>query len=189
MKKFDIEAKLDEGDVSSFQSLDVDQRGLILQALLADRFRLKIHREIKELPVYALIAAKDGPKLRETSPDHVPAGAIKGFGGSVTRGGPGQLTVGWLTMPYFARLLSQQMDRIVVDKTGLTGHYDFKLDWAPDGGAVPVIDTSNGASVPPDPAGPSIFKAVQEQLGLKLEPQNGPLEVIVIDHVEEPSAN
>jgi uncharacterized protein (TIGR03435 family) len=187
--KYDIEAKVDEADFAAFQKLDYNQRRLMLQALLADRFKLAAHRETKERPIYALILAKKGSKLQETPPDHVPTRTIKGSGGTVTRSRPGQLTAEWMTTDQLAKMLSQRVDRQIVDKTGLTGHYDFKLDWAPDDGAAQFVNAPNSTSLPPDPSGPSIFTAVQEQLGLKLEPQEGPVEVIVIDHVEQPSAN
>lgn len=141
-----------------------DQLKLMLQTLLADRFRLVLHRETKQLPVYELIVAKGGPKLKESAEDastflHTDAKSI---------------TAAKVAMPMFVKLLSQQMGRSVLDKTGLSENYDFKLEWTPD--------EANGD-------GPSIFTAIQEQLGLKLEPSKGPVEVLVIDHAEKPSEN
>jgi uncharacterized protein (TIGR03435 family) len=187
---YDVEAKVDDMDLAAFKKLDLDQRRLMLQTLLADRFKLKVHKEDKDFPIYALIVAKKGPRLRESKPGYVPPSTIKGFGGLVTRSRPGQFTVEWFTMAYFARDLSQWVDRKVVDKTGLTGHYDFNLDWTPDGGASP---TASASSAEPnsslDTSGPSIFTALQEQLGLKLKAEKGPVQILVIDHVEPPSAN
>jgi uncharacterized protein (TIGR03435 family) len=102
-------------------------------------------------------------------------------------GGRGQLKAASMTMPFFTDWISRQPemgDRVVIDKTGLNGTYDFELNWSPDDGHVPML---NG--VPQESTGPSIFTAFQEQLGLKLESQKAPVEVLVIDHVEHPSEN
>ena len=95
-------------------------------------------------------------------------------------------------METLTRLLTSRLGRTVIDQTGLTGRYDFKLDWSPDMRTTTDDASSNGAQpglLPAAPSGPSIFTAVQEQLGLKLEPQKGPVEILVIDHAERPSAN
>jgi len=157
-----------------------------VRALLAERFHLVIHRETREGPVYALVVAKGGPKLKavEESPD-----AQVGL-----RGGRGQLTGFAAPTPMLASFLSNQLGRPVLDKTELKGKYDFKLEWAPDpsqGGDKPG-QLPPGVDAPPpytDPEGPSIFTALQEQLGLRLESQKGPVETIVIDRVEKPSEN
>jgi uncharacterized protein (TIGR03435 family) len=187
-QKYDIEAKFSDSDLPAFQKLDVDQRRLTIQALLASRFKLIVRHEVRELPVYDLAVAKDQPKFQETRPDEAPIRSTKGFGGLVTRSRPGQLTVKWETMSHFAEMLSMILDRQVIDTTGLKGHYDFALDWAPDSNPAAGVGSSNETSVTPDP-GPSIFTALQEQLGLKLKPQKGPVEVLVIAHIEQPSAN
>ena len=184
-QKYDVEAKVDDSDAAAFQKLNTTQRRLMLQVLLADRFKLALHREPRERPVYSLMIAKGGPRLEETKPAQTPANPAQAFP-RVTRGRPGELTVEWMTMASLAGLLSQRVDRMVVDQTGLTGHFDFKLDWAP-GNAAPTPDSEISTS--PDPPGPSIFTALQEQLGLKLESTKAPVEVLVIDHVEAPSDN
>jgi uncharacterized protein (TIGR03435 family) len=145
----------------------------MLQTLLADRFQLKLHRETRERPVYALVVAKNGTKLKESAPD-------KEFSISVGGGRTSHLTMTKATMEQLAVQLSTSgLDRPVLDKTGLAGHYDITLNWIPEYNGPPAPD-SNGISV---------FTAVQEQLGLKLEPKKAPVEILVIDHVEKPSEN
>jgi uncharacterized protein (TIGR03435 family) len=149
----------------------------MMQALLMDRFQLRFHREARELPVYVLVAVKRGPKL---------APASEGENGSTRRNGAGQLVIKSGTVGNLASTLSNIVDRKVLDKTGLTGNYDMTLTWTPDDYQPPPL-RPNGP--PPDPNNPSIFTALQEQLGLKLESAKGPLEVLVIDSVSKPSKN
>lgn len=169
----------------------------MLQDLLADRFGLKVHRETKEMPVYALVVAKGGTKLLASNPDAPPlVEPPPGRGGdspkppfraSLMRMGPGGLTAQELDMPALAGQLSQILGRTVIDKTGLTGKYDLKLTWTPD---QPPQGLPPGDAPPPATEnGPSLFTAIQEQLGLKLDSTRGPVELIVIDHVEKPSEN
>jgi len=186
-QKYDVEAKVDDEDEPALSSLDIHQRGRMLQALLADRFKLTAHPENREHPIYALTIAKNGPRLQATRPDAVPPGLFKDVGGLVRRSLPGELTVQWMTMGALAQMLTQYVDRLVVGKTGLTAHDDFNLAWTPDEGAPTHPAGADANPMPAAPAGPSIFTALQEQLGLKLEAQKGPVEVIVIDHVEPPS--
>lgn len=190
-----------------------EQIQLMLQALLADRFRLTIHRKKKDLPAYALVVAKNGPKLKESKegdapppPLPPPPASMSGAGGGVSvnrqviagRGGGtfmfggGHLAATKQTMSAFADMLARQTDRPVIDETGLKGAYDFALDYAPEGGArgpMPFATAGGGdgrgpvASAPDD--APSLFAALQQQLGLKLEPKKLPLEMIVIDHIEK----
>jgi uncharacterized protein (TIGR03435 family) len=191
-EKFDIDGKVAEADVAALRNLSYDQRRLMLQNLLVERFKLAVHFEQRTRPIYALIVAKNGPKFQETKPDELPAG-MESARGQVTRSHRGQLTAVSFTMDALARFLTPETDRYVADETGLTGRYDIKLDWAPDD--INTVQTSAdhaGAQtplLPPAPSGPSIFTAVQEQLGLKLESKNGPVQVLVIDHAEEPSPN
>ena len=169
----------------------------MLQALLADRFQLKAHRETRELPIYALVIAKNGPKLQESQIEN----------GPFIRFGMGQLTFQGVAMSFLANMLSQPMlaGRVVQDRTGLKGKYDFKLEWMPDvaqiqrfraggGGygtmsAQPLGPPAAGGDAGPEPSGPSIFAVLPEQLGLKLEPLKGQVEVLVIDHAEKPTEN
>lgn len=153
----------------------------MLQALMADRFQLKIHNETKEMPVYGLIVDKKGSKL-----------AVHTTGDSEMRTGNGSLSVKKGVMPGLAAWLSQQLGRVVIDQTGLQDEYDYQLEWTPD----PGQGGAESIGLPPElprprveTNGPSIFTALQEQLGLRLVSQKGPLEIIVIDSVEKPSAN
>jgi uncharacterized protein (TIGR03435 family) len=196
--RFDVEGKAEDPRTG------FDQLRLMLQSLLEDRFKLKLHRETKESHVYALVVGRDGPKIRlssdQISPDvNGPAPPGAGPNRGVIRIGVGNLVGNAVTLSWFASMLSQRMDRLVVDKTNLRGRFDIRLQWAPNAGENPfdqggnrlqssIIDM-NGVTLTPDPSGPSIFSAIQEQLGLKLESAKAPVEVLVIDHVEKPSAN
>jgi uncharacterized protein (TIGR03435 family) len=182
-----------------------DPIALRVQSLLADRFQLKFHRETRELPAYELILAKGGPKIKlseDQSPYRLPEKGDPPLpppkpGGAMGRGsiriGIGQLEANGIAFATFVQSLSQIVGRTIVDKSGLTGLYDIKLQWTPEMGQAtnPFGPLPAGVEPPPasDPSGPSIFTAIQEQLGLKLESTKGPVEVIVIDSVEKPSEN
>jgi uncharacterized protein (TIGR03435 family) len=186
----------------------------MLQDLLADRFKLATHRETREQPIYALTFAradkKLGSGLRPSTTDCEAfrgrgRGAPGGPGGPGAPGGPpramftpgerptcgmmvapGQVMAGGIGITQLALMLSQFTQRIVVDRTGLTGNYDLDLTFTPD--RMPQGPLPPGVQLPPiDPNGPSVFTAVQEQLGLKLDSERGPVEVLVIDHVERPT--
>jgi uncharacterized protein (TIGR03435 family) len=172
--RWDIEAKADH-------SYSLDDLHVMFQNLLADRFKLKFHKEIKEGPVYALTVDKAGSKMKlNESPDEFIL-PISGGKDGVTIGNrvPMQYLCWWLGQ------VLQRDERPVIDKTGLDKHYDFTLSFAPE--------------LPPDfpkenlPPGfldrPSIFDALKDQLGLKLQAQKGPVEFYVIDHVEKPAEN
>jgi uncharacterized protein (TIGR03435 family) len=195
--RFDIEAKVSSSDTDALHDLSPDQRRVMLQPLLAERFQLKVHKEVRSLPLLALVVAKGGPKLQEAKPGDTYQDGIKGFdgqagGAGLMHMGPGRLTGQGLPISSLARILSQQLGNTVEDKTGLTGKYDFNLQWTPERNASPMSPEQGqqgaGAATSTD-SGPSIFTAIQEQLGLKLESQKGPVEVLVIDHVETPSEN
>ena len=154
-----------------------------LQALLADRFQLKAHKETKELPIYVLMVAKGGAKIQESADKTSPGGSL-----SMRRGDSGRTEVTATTLPMesLVRTLSGQLGRNVLDKTGLTGKYDFKLSFAPDMGQQPPGSGDDHAAAD---SGPSIFTALQDQLGLKLDSKKGPVEVLVIDSVQKASEN
>src|SRR3984957_7657910 len=189
--RYDIEAKVDSSAAEQLRQLDMDQHRLMLRPLLEDRFHLKVHQETKELPVYALLVGKNGPKLHEAKPNDTYPDGIKDPDGVARSGlirmGPGGLTAQGLPMAHIVRLLSQQLGRTVLDKTGLTGNYYLNLKWTPDTGPASMMGPDSKPT--PDTSGPSIFTAIQEQLGLKLESRKGPVEVLVIDSAERPSAN
>jgi uncharacterized protein (TIGR03435 family) len=202
-ERYDIQAKA-EGGASGKQ-----MAGPMLQNLLKDRFKLSLHRETKILPVYELTVARGGTKLQHSkegdctpfSMDSAPMPPLLspgdphptlcGFLGFGVEGLERKLEMAGVTMTELATSLSRgQLQRTVIDKTGLTGTFDVKLRWALD--AVQASPDASNEPVPPpaaNPVGVSLFAAVQEQLGLKLESARGPVEVLVIDHVERPSSN
>jgi bla regulator protein blaR1 len=201
--RYNVEAKMDQATADTIRKLGEAQiepvRQHMLQELLAERFKLAIHRETKELPIYSLVVAKGGPKLQEAKPGDTYPNGIKGPdgrpmrpGSHMMRMGRGELTAQSIVMAQMAHLLTQQTGRTVVDNTGLKGNYDFTLHWTPDQSS-PMFNGPGGGPGPDSStsseSGPSIFTAVQEQLGLKLESQKGPVEILVIDHVEKPSEN
>jgi uncharacterized protein (TIGR03435 family) len=141
----------------------------MLQTLLADRFKLVAHRETRPTPVYMLVVAKGGPKLK-VSQEETMSTRNPRRGHCEAK----KVTIAWLAMAFHN---SGWADRPVIDKTGLTDAYDFVLDWTPD-------DVKSD-----ELSAPSLFTAVQEQLGLKLEAETAPHEVLVIDHVEKPAEN
>jgi uncharacterized protein (TIGR03435 family) len=151
----------------------------MVQSLLADRFRLAMHDETRERPIYLLKAAKDGPKLG--TPD--PSGAFINHGRNYIE--INGYTNGVSTL---AEELSKEVGRDVVDQTGITGRYHLKLTWATDDRSAPEAGGTDPSLTASD-SGPSIFTALEEQLGLRLEPAKGPVKVLVVDHVEMPSAN
>lgn len=182
-EKFDIAAKVDSSDVAELQKLNQDKRGLMLQAILADRFKMILHTETRERTVFALVIAKNGSKLKGATPDD------KG----TMRLGRGTLVGQGISTTSLTNMLMQQRElvgRTVLDKTGLSGKYEVTLQWTPDqnfGQTFP--GSAGGAQTAADASGPSLFTAIQEQLGLKLESTKGPAEFLVIDHVETPSEN
>jgi uncharacterized protein (TIGR03435 family) len=178
---FDIEAKVAGDDVAAFTKLDNDQRQAMLRQILAERFGLTSHRESREISVYALSVGKGGTKLKESAMDPaMPASARHGGGIQMSMG---MIAAHECTIPYFLSMLSRQLGRSIIDRTGLTSNYDFTLRWSPDNGAGGGSQESAADSLP------TIFTAVQEQLGLKLESTKAPAEVLVVDHLERPSAN
>jgi uncharacterized protein (TIGR03435 family) len=165
---FDMDAKADK-------PASVDELHLMLRSLLEERFQLKVHRETKEQSVYALVVDKGGPKMKVHEPVETDYPPISG-------GGPGPRTARNAAMSYFAFYLSQQMDKWVLDKTGLTDRYDFVIQWTPDRPIRPGDDS-------PPPEGPTVFAALKEQLGLRLDPAKGPVEYLVIDRCEKLKEN
>jgi bla regulator protein blaR1 len=186
---YDVQAKMDGATTEALKKLNPRDRTLarqhMFQELLADRCKLVAHWDTKGLPVYELVIAKGGPKIQESKPKELDAGG-RGSMGLKGRGGP--LTAHEVPVSDLAGLLSMLLNRTVLDKTGLAGKYNFTLNWTPDESNDPNFFPSSTGQ-PPDPAGPSIFSALQEQLGLKLEAGKGPVKVIVIDHIEKPSGN
>ncbi len=215
-ERFDVEAKVKDSLVNEEEkkrpfNVWIDQIRLMVQTMLAERFKLKVSFETKELPIYALVVAKHGPKLTESKilplgplgakrPEsgHAPALNIRFSRGAAQLSGKG------VSISFLAKALSGRSDvdgRDIVDQTGLKGRYDFSLSWTPEEMGRPMFGGpgSGGASGPmpgqpvapasSNSSGPSIFMAVQQQLGLKLKPEKGPVEVLGINHIEPPTPN
>jgi uncharacterized protein (TIGR03435 family) len=232
--RFDIEAKIDGTGPPPGPQFVQD----LLRQVLEERFKLKTHKETREVPIFALVLARAdgrlGPNLTPSAdecvafmsargrgrggpgpdgrggppPDGRRGPPIDGRGGPGRVGGPGppdfdapvqcgqrlgafgRIRAGGNTMEQFANMLSGNAQRVVIDKTGLTGYYDFALTYTPTPDQLPQGPVPPGATPPPiDPDGPSLFTAIQEQLGLKLQDQRGPVEVVVIDSIEQPTEN
>jgi uncharacterized protein (TIGR03435 family) len=152
---------------------------LMLQTLLAERFKLVFHREAKEMAVYALVVSKNGPKLKEATDEGATQIAPDGREIRFERASMGML----------AGAIARNVDRPVVDATGLKGLYNFKLAWSDDDRPKPNRAAAGAADASDPGEAPSIFTALQERLGLRLEPRKAPVDVLVIDHIEKPSAN
>lgn len=208
-QRFDINARIAQEDLAQLKKLDPKeserQRSLMLQQLLIDRFHLKVHVESREAPVFALVLAKGGPKFKPAAPPPV-AGAEdvaaspdkpKPHGqGTWMRmsGTTGELQAWGSSMESLADMLSGQSEtsgRYVIDKTGLQGNYDYSLRWTPENLTVNVRSSDSVGKLALDAgnSGPSLFSALESQLGLRLESEKAPVESLVVDHVEAPSPN
>jgi uncharacterized protein (TIGR03435 family) len=216
-ERYDIVAKVPRGATKA-------ESKVMMQNLLAERFKLTLHREKKELPMYALVVGKNGPKLKESVEDPAAAAAMRqptmGKDGfpvmppglaslgakslKMMNGGSGaSMTASHQSMAEFAETLSSRLDLPVVDMTGLTGKYDYTLSFSAEGlgrmrlpgglAPPPPVAPPSGeggpgmamAGAPDGQSSPDLFTAVQEQLGLKLEQRKGPVELLVIDHLEK----
>ena len=196
-QRYDVMAKTAKNDIESETASKpaatddgtsvTDPIRLRLQALLADRFHLQLRREMKEMSAYALVVGKSGPKLKENN------AMVQDW----MQHGVGHLKGTHVDMRFLCVHLSRLVDRTVLDETGLKGNYDFELNWVPDSKPATLPEgpdalishsgESQAAHAPPD--GPSIFTAVQEQLGLKLETKKGLVAFFTIDQAEKPSDN
>ncbi len=207
--RFDINAKAEDGPVVPPQPGTPNRQQLMLRALLKERFALVVHNETRELPLSNLVMARDdrklGERLRPSTVDCVALAATRAREGGPPpeppappkpgevpqcgmRGGLGQIAAGGMRIDRLVSLLASMLNRPVFDRTNLTGAFDFQLDYTPD--QMPQIPP--GATLPPgftlpSPDGPSLLTALQEQLGLKLESSRGPIEVLVIDSVSQPT--
>jgi len=171
---FNIEASSDASVDEKMSHLNSDtgslQKETMVRTLLADRFKLAAHSETRELPVYELVVAKGAPKLGET----------KREGTTINHGRAHIQVEGANSLAILAEELSKEVGRPVLDKTGIAGRYDLEVRWTPDN----IMASSASADAPP-----SIFTALEEQLGLKLKSAKAPVPVLVIDHAEMPSEN
>jgi len=178
--RYDVQAKIDPETMAAMKGLKDEERDKIgqamMQAMLAERFHLKVHHETKELPIYALVVAKSGLKLKTSSPENEKDGSMNSNNQHLTATGIG--------MDGLSGYLSQRLHRMVQDKTGLTGKYDFTLEWAPDEAAGEASAAAAGASPLP-----SLMTAVEEQLGLRLETAKGPVDLVVVEGAELPTVD
>lgn len=158
-----------------------DEQMAMLRELLKDRFQLAFRREPREFSIYVLEVAKGGPKLKDSAkPNDAPALVSMVYPQSI------KLPARNATMPDFASMLQRAiLDRPVVDKTGLTGKYDFDLEWTPDESQFNGEVASASGDAPEAP----LFTAIQQQLGLKLQPTKGPVDALIVDNAARPSAN
>jgi uncharacterized protein (TIGR03435 family) len=181
--RYDIDAQVDKAEDDQLRRLTEDQRGVInqqlLQGLLADQFKLKVHQEPRELPVYEMAVAEAGSKLQKGDNKL-----------GLMHMGMGQLSSTGTPLSLLAAQLSMRLGRTVVDKTGLSGNYAYSLRWSPDSdeqarlqaGHEPMESSeASSSSVPP------LMVAIQEQLGLTLQPQTDRVQVLVIDRIEQPA--
>ena len=174
-RAYNVEAKLDDAEAKRLAALGKDdqrtERAELLQSLLADRFKLRVHHETRQGPAFALVVAKGGPKFAEAAPDPTKRPLMMEGG---------RLTFNSAPMATLVTLLSQVMGQTVVDRTSLTGQYAFTIPWTPDEFQI-TTDNAETAT--------SIFTILSEHLGLRLESVKTPTDTIVIDHIEEPSPN
>jgi len=179
--RFDVKAKVAEEDLPALKKMAPPDRIKIMQSVMEERFKVKVHRETKELPTYDLVIAKGGLKIKEAVLDENSPIAMKGpdgkaHGGMVTMG-RGMLKAQVVPTETLIKMLSSVTQRTVVDKTGLKGSYNFELKWTPDDAPAGSTEENSG----------SIFTALQEQLGLRLDASKGMVETLMVDHVEKPS--
>lgn len=192
--RFDIEARASENLPGSVPGGPPGRAQLMLQRLLAERFSLSVHHESRELPIYELIVARAGgrlgPRINKAKTDCVPLMAAYGRGEAPLpprsecgmSGRPGNVSARGAMIAMFVSALTARTDRLVVDRTGLAGGYDFDLEFAPEAGSAADVSVPAGDGV-------SLFTALEEQLGLKLRPARGPVDVVVIDRVQHPTEN
>lgn len=201
---FNVDAKLDNATVAELKKLSPEQqkmeRDLMFQNLLADQFKVALHRESRLLPAQVLVIAKNGPKIQPAKPGDTYPNGIKGLDG--LPGGPHKfafgpegLVVQALSMSFVAESLATHLGQPVIDRTGLVGDYDFTLSFPPRGETTVHTNEQTGAKETTMPVGSMsahnamLLSAIEEQLGLKVEPQTVPLPVLVIDRAEKPATN
>jgi uncharacterized protein (TIGR03435 family) len=192
-ERFDVDAVAPESLRRPSANTMTPESLVMLRTLLLDRFGLRVHFEKREQPVYALVRATDdalGPRLRRST---LQCGEPAGTPGAAECGGqvfPGSVTARGVPMAQVASGLERlipNVDRAVIDRTGLDGRFDFEVTWTPDQLTGPQAVGASGAAA--DPNGPSLFTALKEQLGLRLEPTRAAVDVLVIDSVQRPTAN
>lgn len=180
-RRFNIEARFDP---AQYPDITLEQRRAMLRQMLADRCRAAVHHEPKDFPLYALVLAKNGPRLGESKPENLNRTNIYGSACLIRQSGSDHLVMTGCTVREFATLLEGaarlDLNRNVIDQTGLADRYDFALNWSPQDQTLADRLKSTG---------PDVFTALEKQLGLRLKPAHGQLDTIVIDHIEMPSEN
>lgn len=183
--RFDVETKMSPEMIEESKKLTQDerdrQRRLMVRAMLVDRFKLVAREESKEMPVYALVPSKGGFRLKplvSSEPEKTGAKLPNGMRGGMLMNGHNSLTGQSISIQFLASALSNTVHRQVVDRTGITGDYDFTLKFQPE-------DAPAGG----DSSDPSIFTALEEQMGLKLEPTRDKVPSVIVEHIEQPGAN
>jgi uncharacterized protein (TIGR03435 family) len=182
--RWDIEGRVAAEDIDALAKMNFHDRLGMFQTILTERFGLQVHHEKRALGVYELVVAKGGPKMTPSKPRVEDSSVVPGDPGVLNPSHGREFGRGTM-MEFLAEDLSDVLGRRVVDRTGLAGRYDFDLTWTPDDSAAATA----GAAASGAAQGPSLFTAVQEQLGLKLEPVKAPIDVVVIDHLEKPAQN
>ncbi len=177
--RWNLQAKIIDPDLLTLKKLTADQHRSMLVQVLADRFHLKTHTETRQLPIYNLVVTPHGPRFKPSSEQRP-----ENMGGMSS--GDGEVTLQAYPISSMTYTLSSILHRTVIDRTNLLGQYDLHLTWAPDR---PAAAAGDDDGLKRDDSGPSIFYAIQDQLGLKLEPAKGPVPTLVIDHVDLPSPN
>jgi uncharacterized protein (TIGR03435 family) len=187
---YDVEAKSVPEVADAMKKLNRDDRAFVqrcmMQQVLKERMNFAGHIDTKEVPAYDLVVGKNGPKLKVSDPNAKDNGTMRMM---QTDQGKSLLTAKGLPMSQLARNLSGPAGKPVFDKTGLTGTYDVTLEYAREPNLSAAVPGEGPSVTPADSAGPSILGAVEEQLGLKLVPSHGPMQVVVIEHMDKPDAN
>jgi uncharacterized protein (TIGR03435 family) len=177
-ERFDVLASAADGNTTP------DQIREMIQKLLADRFQVTLHRENREQPIYSLVVGKNGPKLAKAKSDTCATSTMENPCGGFRIYKRSQMWGNTVTVKQFAAELTYMMGRMVVDKTGIAGLYDLRVEWTPE-----HFGPEPGTEVKPDEANGTLFTAVQEQLGLRLQSEKAPVETLVVDRVSRPTAN
>lgn len=175
--RWNLQAKVMDPDIAALKKLTDDQRRAMLVQVLTERFQLRTHTEIKQLPIYDLVVTPHGPKFKPSTKQEADEMRMNSS--------ESEFDLKAYPVSELAYTLSNIVHRTVIDKTGLTAHYDVHLTWTPERLSSAAQDDGRNAV----DSGPSIFSAIQDQLGLKLVPDKGPVPILVIDHVELPTAN
>jgi uncharacterized protein (TIGR03435 family) len=182
-ERYDVDARVAAEDVERFKRLTSGERDAMLQSILVERFKLAAHHRTEQLPVYDLTIVKEGRGLALVKPGDGPQRA------PYLNTGDDRISMHDEPIDALASALMRKTHRRVVDKTGLTGHYDLELRFAPNSGTAPAGNDEQKAETGADSSDPGLFTALQEQLGLKLKADKGPVDCLVVDHIERPSVN